>query len=262
MNLLKSKTTFKKTILFLGFISVVFCSYSQNSNDSTKRMINFKGALSITNNGFSIVPSFSLGKPATMAILSIGGKRFSFEPELRFALEGKPWSFIFWGRYKLFNQAKFSMNIGLHPALNFRTDTITSKGVTNEMIITRRFLAGEIYPNYHLSKTISVGMYYLHARGMDKGSTKQTDYIAFRSQFSNIPIIKKVFLRFSPQIFYLKTDDKEGFYVNSVLTLARRNFPLSISSILNKAIQTTIVSKDFDWNLSLVYTFDKKYMKQ
>ncbi|MCU0339256.1 MAG: hypothetical protein MUE30_05180, partial [Spirosomaceae bacterium] len=77
-------------------------SFSQTT-DSTAQIINFKSTTSITNNGFSFIPAFSLGRPAAIFNLNInGGKRFSFEPEFRFALEdGRPWSFIFIWRYKL-----------------------------------------------------------------------------------------------------------------------------------------------------------------
>ena len=50
------------------------------------------------------------------------------------------------------------------------------------------------------------------------------------------------------------------FTSNSTLTLAMRNFPLSVSSLINKTIQTNIpIGNDFLWNVSLIYTFNKKY---
>jgi len=38
---------------------------------------------------------FTLGKPAAIFDLSVGNERLAFEPQFRFSLEGKPWSFIF-----------------------------------------------------------------------------------------------------------------------------------------------------------------------
>lgn len=70
----------------------VLCSYTQEA-DETKPVYHFNGNVSVTNNGFSLIPSFSLGKPATIATLSVGGERFSLDPQFRFDLEGlKPWS--------------------------------------------------------------------------------------------------------------------------------------------------------------------------
>ena len=250
-------------ICFVLALLRTFTHFSFSQNDTTKRILNFKGSISATNNGFSVIPSFALGKPATIINLAIGGKKFSFEPELRFSLEGKPWSFLFWGRYKLLKTDKFSLNIGMHPALNFRAEIVsTANGDSKEVMVTRRYLAGEFSPSYQLSKNIGVGVYYLYSRGIDEGTTKNTNFVALRGNLSNIPLSKKLFLQFNPQIFYLKTDDRDGVYFTSIMTLTKRDFPISISSIMNKAIQTNIVSKDFDWNVSLVYSFNKKFVRE
>jgi hypothetical protein len=62
-------------------------------------------------------------------------------------------------------------------------------------------------------------------------------------------------MRVSPQIYYLKTDDKDGFYLASTLTLAKNGLPLTLSSTLNKILKSSIPSDDFVWNLSLVYNY-------
>jgi hypothetical protein len=70
------------TLILLYFLRNL--SYAQTV-DSTTQVINFRAATSVTNNGFSFIPAFSLGKPATIFNLNInGGKRLSFEPEFRF----------------------------------------------------------------------------------------------------------------------------------------------------------------------------------
>jgi post-segregation antitoxin (ccd killing protein) len=69
-------------------------------------------------------------------------------------------------------------------------------------------------------------------------------------------------MRFVPQIYYLKMDESDGFYFTSSLTLARRNFPITVSALINKTIQTEIsASKDFVWNASLIYSFNNRYVK-
>jgi len=67
-------------------------------------------------------------------------------------------------------------------------------------------------------------------------------------------------LRFNPQVYYLKMDEDDGFYASATLTLARQNFPVSVSALVNRTIQTDIpVGEDFIWNVSLIYSFNKKY---
>lgn len=68
-------------------------------------------------------------------------------------------------------------------------------------------------------------------------------------------------MRFSPQVYYLNQDKEDGFYITSTLAFTKRRFPLSVMAIFNKTIETDITgSKDFVWNVSLVYSFSKHYV--
>ena len=130
------------------------------------------------------------------------------------------------------------------------------------MMVTRRYLAGELAPNYFLTPTISVGMYYLYSHGLDQGTTRNTHFLTVNSNFSSIRLSNQLFLRVSLQVYYLKLDNQDGFYVTSTVTLAKRNFPLSLSAIVNKVIQTTISgSDDFVWNATVMYAFTKNYVR-
>lgn len=136
-------------------------------------------------------------------------------------------------------------------------------GVTTEQTVTQRFLPFELLPNFSLSKNVSMGIYYLWARGLeDKDQTRYTHFLSLRTNFNHIKVYRQVFLKIYPQFYYLKLDERDGFFVGSSLTLAMRDFPLSISSTLNKALETNIAVKDFDWNISLVYSFDTEFIKK
>ncbi|MBL0358220.1 MAG: hypothetical protein IPP72_15720 [Chitinophagaceae bacterium] len=248
----------KKTVyLIFIFLSLTHFSFSQ-SEDSTKKNSHFSGSVSVTNNGISIVPSFSLDKPAAQFNLSLAKNRFSFEPDIRFSLAGKPWSFLFWARYKLVTNHKFKMNVGTHLGLNFKTSILPIGGDTNEVTITRRYLAAELSPNYFLSKNISVGMYYLYSHGLDAGTIGNTHFITINANFSNIKITDEFFIKVNPQFYYLKLDAQDGFYFTYSFTLAKKNFPISVSAIINKEINSTITgSKNLLWNASLTYSFNK-----
>jgi hypothetical protein len=246
--------------LVVGLTSLTQLSFSQTT-DSTRQVINFRSSISVTNNGFSFIPAFSLGKPALIFNFNVNaGKRLSFEPEFRFSLlDAKPWSFIFIWRYKLINQPRFQLTTGAHlPAVPFRTVEYMRDGVKYETLANYRFLPVELYPNWNITKNISLGVFYLYAYGFGD-ATRHTNFVSLRANFSNIPLSKSLYLRFNPQLLYLRLDTKDGYYFASNLTLAKRNFPLSISSIINKPLSTRIAGKDFDWNVSLVYTFDKQF---
>jgi hypothetical protein len=191
----------------------------------------------------------------------MGKKKLFFEPQLKFSLKGKPWSFLFWWRYKLITDKKFTLTLGGHPALNFRTDSFYINGEQRATIVARRYLAGEVVPNYFISKNISVGLYYLYSRGLDHGTIRKGHFLTVNTSFSHIKLGDKFFARFTPQVYYLYQDGKDGFYFTSSLTLVKRNFPISFQSLTNKIIQTNVPgSYDFLVNFSLIYSFNKTYV--
>lgn len=237
-------------------------SFAQKA-DTIRVANNFSGAVTVTTKGISTVPNLTLGKPAAIFDLSMGKRNLTFEPQLRFALEGRPWSFLFWWRYKLVKTEKFRVSIGAHPALSFKTTSLVTGGVTEKTTKVYRYLAGELSPTYLLSENTSIGMYYLYSRGIEKILTRNTNLIALRSNFSNIKISNQFFFGINSQIYYLKMDEHDGFYLNSTLTLAKSDFPVSLSAMFNKRIKSDIpADNDFIWNVSLRYAFNKEYIEK
>lgn len=226
-----------------------------------EKVTNFKTVVTVTNNGMSLIPTFSLGKPAIVFDASIG-RRLTFDPMIRYSLEGKPWSFIFWWRYKLIKPSKFQMTLGAHPSVMFKTINGSINGVPTEIIRGRQYVVGELYPYYMISSHISAGMYYNYSRGFAKDDTKNLHFLTARASFTNLSLSKSLMLNVVPQLYYLKMDQRDGFYATSAFTLSKRNFPFSVSSVVNKTIQSDIASDDFVWNLSLNYTFQKKYVER
>lgn len=249
----------KKFLFQLFFLSFSFFSFAQQG-ERTKAPFHFGGGVTITNNGISLIPNLTLGKPAVLFDLAAGKGKLSFEPQFRFALSGKPWTFIFWWRYKLIKTDKFQIGIGAHPAFLFRNKTYLIDSIPNDLIVVQRYLAAEVSPSYNISKNTSIGFYYLFAHGLEKDGVQFTNFIAVRASLSNIKLTEKYFLKFNPQFYYLKMDINDGFYFTSSLSLARRNFPLAVSSTFSKSISTNIPSgKSLVWNVSLVYSFNKEY---
>lgn len=250
----------KIVVLFLFLYSFEF-TYAQTI-DNTKTEYHFSGSIGATNNGISVIPTFSLGKPAAIFNMSIGNQKISFEPEFRASLEGKPWNLILWWRYKFLNDDKFKFNVGAHPALSFKTVPDDVGGVQRDIIKVNRFLAGELSFSYFLSKNTSIGSYYLYSRGIEYGTTRNTNFLTLNSSFSNIKLSDAFALRFSPQVYYLKMDAKDGVFFSSTLTLTKKNFPISVSALVNKIIKTDINTKNFVWNATIAYSFNNKFVKK
>lgn len=250
----------KSSVLLSLFLILGLHSFSQTTEN--KKSYRFGTVVTVTNKGISTIPNLTLGKPAVLFDFIVGGDRFSFEPSFRFAMEGKPWSFLFWWRYKLVESGKMHFTIGAHPALSFRRMNITKNGVTKEDMLLRRILGAELSPNYSFTKNINIGLYYLYAYGIESDLSKHTNFINLRSNFSNIKLSDQYSLRFSPQFYYLNIDKKDGFYYNLILSMNKKNFPLSISALANRAFKTNITSKkELLWNVSLIYSFNGRYSK-
>jgi hypothetical protein len=249
-----------KKSIFICILIITHNTFCQ-TNETIDNEINLKTRFSITNNGFSFIPTFSLGKPAIITNLSLSTKRFSVDPELRYSAEGKPWAFVVMWRYKVFIDNKLQVSFGAHlPALAFKNVTNIINNIPQDDIIVQRYLPIESIFNYSISKNNSINILSLRAFGMDINTAKTTDFISITDTFSNIGLSNNISLRISPQVFYLRTGANEGFYFAAGLTVSKKEFPFSISSMINKAVETNIAAKTIDWNVSLNYTIDKKYI--
>jgi hypothetical protein len=252
---------YKHSFLLFILLSVSYISYSQKP-DSTKVPGYFNGTITLTNKGISSIPNLTLGKPAAIVFMSVG-RRLRFEPEFRFALEGKPWMFIFWWRYDLLNTEKLLFKVRANPTVVFKTVSVTTNDIADEIQRASRTLTGDLTTSYFPTKNISLGTYYMYVYGVEKDAIKNTHYLALRSALSNIKLTEQFYMGFNPSVYYLKMDENHGFYVNAGLNLAKRNFPLSVSTLINKTLHTQIpIGENFLWNVSLVYTFNNKYIKQ
>ncbi len=227
------------------------------AQDSVKTRVptTLDGAISITTKGISVIPSFTLGKPAGQLNMTVRHGPWSFEPEFRFGLNAKPWSFLFWGRYQLVRGDRLHIQVGAHPALNFRAQGIVLGGVTQSGIVARRYITAEVSPSYRLTPHVTVGSYYLASRGLDPGTVRTTNFLTARVTLSSLHLSELYTLSIAPQFFYLKTDAQDGWYVNSGATLNRRGTPFSVSATANKPLRSTIAGgQTFLWNVSLTYT--------
>lgn len=231
--------------------------------DTTEYGIHFKSNIAITNNGFSFIPSLSLGKPAAIITLAIGAKKLSFDPEFRFSLEGKPWSFIFIWRYKLINTQKLQLTAGVHlPALNFKTVSVVKNGIVQDIIQNQRFISAELSPSIQVSKNIQVGFIYLYGKGIESDAPQNTHFIALKSSITSNKLCKNYIVKFTPQVFYLNMDKVDGYYASWGCSIVKDNFPLSLSTMMYTPISTKIIGKNFDWNISINYSFNKNFVSK
>ena len=168
-------------------------------------------------------------------------------------MNGKPWSYIYWLRYKYRKTENFGVNAGVHPSYVFREVAFNINGIQENRFVGVRYFAAEIVPTYYFSKKFALGIHYLYSWGLDNYATQKSEFLSFQPKFSNIPIAKNYYFNFNPQLFHLVLDDKSGTYVSESLFINRVNFPVNISSIFTYKIDSTIPGDDIVWNVGLNY---------
>jgi hypothetical protein len=242
-------------IYVFSFLIVISISANSQKPDSLKMPFVATGSVTINTQGISTFPNLSLGKPAAIFDLTLG-RRLTFEPSMRFALEGRPWTFIFWWRYKLVQNERFRLSLGGHPALSFKMQNIQTNNGEKEIMAVYRYLATEVAPTFVISKNITAGVHYIYSRGVEEVLVRNSNFVALRSAITNIKIAGDYFFRLNPQVYYLNMDGIDGIYLNGVAGLSKRNFPLSVAALVNSPITTDIAAGNkFLWNLGLIYSF-------
>ena len=253
-------TNLKKT-LFILIITVLSVNAQDKNNSKT---LFFAGNINLTNNGFSFIPLFSLGKPATTVNLSVGGKRLSFDSQLRFDLDGmRPWSFLFGWNYRLVQNKKFNLRLGsFFPAYAFNNIEYTIQSININVLTPQRYFIWNVFMSYNFSSKINVGVYYLNGRGLEKiDQTKSGNFFSLRLFANKINISKSIYTNLNPEFYFLKIDSNNGFYLANTFSLHHIKVPIFFSSTINKAINSNLNAKTFDWNIALNYKFRSSFKK-
>lgn len=254
------KTFFNSTLLiFLLFFAAK--DLLAQKKDST---LSINGMISVTNNGFSFIPAFTLNKPASIAIVSVSKGKWSVETQVRTSLEGRPWSMAFISRYKLVNSAKAQVTAGLYyPGVSFFESLVNKNGVSETVLQSQYSIAPELNLSFPVNKNFVYGATYMFNRGLGRNPFPLNGhFVGVWSSLSNLKISKTVRFAISPQVFYLTADQYSGYYTAANLTLSKEKFPITISSMMFKSLRSDLGGKNADWNVSLNYVFGSKFIKK
>lgn len=244
----------KRIILLLFVLHVSMNVFPQVEENESK--IHVAGSAGLTNNGISLIPNFSLGDPAAMFSVLISRGRLSFVNDFSFSLEAKPWYALYWIKYQVVEKEKFTMTAGTHLGLNFFTSEVEANSIVTEKLQYERYWVADLFPRYLINENVSLGVYYLHSRGLDEGTIDASHFITLNANFSRINISKEAYLGVNPQLYYLNQDGIDGTYFTSAFTLGKGTFPVTLNAMINQPIKTNIsAGNEFVWNFSLVYSF-------
>ena len=238
------------TILF------IFCvSWSAELPDSTKSKLEAKATVSINYNGIAYIPAFSLDKPALIGTLSLVKGRFSYDPQLSYGLNFKPWIVDNWFHYKIVNRPDFEFKIGAVFSAFF-----SEYETENETVLqAQKYLAVEFVSSYKFSPRSSLAFTYLLDRGQDPG-TLSGHFYNLQAEQSDFKLGKKGLLSGSLQLFYIDYNgENDGLFAAANISASIMNIPFSV---FFQGIQALWSNLDpfpgFKWNVGLAYSIQTK----
>ncbi len=243
----------------LLFVELGLVAQEKSSSDSIS---GFSGSVGITNNGFSIIPTFSLNSPAAIVNLAWQKKRFSFEPDIRLVPDASKGGLIWWFRYRLVERKKFAMRVGAHPAFSLVRRNITENGSKSTITEMLRLAAFEIVPSYQISKRFGVSAMFLEGHGLQKHGPQTTRVLFLNTALTPIPLSAQLRLHLFPTLFFLNTDGFKGNYFTMTAALSHNKSPFKLQSTINQTFTSNVPgNKEFMWNVLLGYGFSRKYKR-
>jgi hypothetical protein len=220
------------------------------------------GSFSATNNGFSFIPAFTLGRPAGIFYLSLERNGFSFNTDVRYALEGRPWSISFISRKRVYRAGRAEVSVGLYyPGLSF-TEARDADDPGSVRVQVEQSVSPEVNLSLRATPILSVGTNYMYYRGIGAGSLRNGHYVAAWTNLGGVDLGRRLRLSASGQLFYLDLDGTGGYYGAANVVLSKQEFPVSLSSMMSKTLDSQIPSQDFNWNVSVTYRFSASFVKR
>lgn len=249
-----------KNKLIVFFLFLFFNTANAQTIDSTLKTTSFSGSVGITNNGFAIIPTFSLNSPAAIINLSFKRNRFSFEPDIRLVSDASKGGLVWWLRYKVIDQKKLSLRVGAHPAFSLIRKNVVDNGVSTEITEMLRFAAFEVVPNYQILPNWGVGAMYLQGKGLQNHGPQDTKVLFLNTSISNLKLAGNFRFTLVPVVYFLNTDGFTGDYFTATGIISNTKWPITLGSTINQTFNSNIPgNKDFMWNVTLSYVFSKQY---
>jgi hypothetical protein len=236
----------------LLFIFIFSLTYSREKTDSSTAKLKFNGNVSINSNGLAPIPSFSLDKPALIAALALQKKRFSYDPQIAYGLNMKPWIIDNWLHYRLIQKPRFELRTGLDFSMFFSEyDTGDAKILQGQQYITL-----ELAAIYKFSPKSFLTLMYWSDNGQDPGSIRGNFYNMLYD-ITDIEIGESILFSGTLQIFCVSyTGNNDGLFVSPRIASSVKNIPLSLFFQATQALTSNIEPyPGFRWNMGLGYAF-------
>jgi hypothetical protein len=204
----------------------------------------------MNSNGIAYIPAFSLDKPAIIGAFSLRKGRFSYDPQLSYGLNLKPWIIDNWFHFRIMDRQAFELKAGAVIS-GFFTEYETED---ETLLQVQKYLAAELVTTYRFTPVSSMAFTYLIDRGQDPG-TLSGHFFNLQADRSDLKLGKKGLLSASLQLFYIDyTGDNDGLFTAASVSASLRNIPFSIFFQGIQPLWSNInPSPRFKWNAGLAY---------
>jgi hypothetical protein len=211
-------------IVCMIFIMISSFSYAVEDQDSTKKKLVADATISINSNGIASIPAFSLGQPAAMATIKLKKGRFSYDPQLAYGLNMKPWYIDNWFHFEIIDRTAFSLVTGYNVS-SFFSDYETEDDVFFQ---SQRYIGVELSGIYNITEKKYLALTYKYDKGKDKG-TIRGHFISFAGEWTGISVGQYLLLSSNLQLFYIDYQGKnDGFFISPVISFSVKEQPFSI----------------------------------
>ncbi len=122
--------------------------------DFTRYKPELSGVIILTSNGISQIPAYSLDKPAISAFFYLKLKRFSYEPDINYGIDGRPWGMGNSFMYLITDKKKLKFKSGLALGLAFSYPEVLQGGEMVKINKSERYLIAKLIPSYLISKKL------------------------------------------------------------------------------------------------------------
>lgn len=225
-------------------------------NDSTKAKATLTGLILVTNNGIAQIPAYSLDRPAASALLFLKIRRFSYEPDFNFALDGRPWGFGHSFFYHVAHKNKFRLRMGPALGLAFSYPEVMQNGELVRINKGERYFITKILPSYIFSRRTTLSLIYWNGQNLEKQSINSINFLSALLSITQLPLGNKLYTSWYPQVFYLNVDGDDGLFLSPVVAVGVKNIPFYLSSQVNATLWTKMNPRPaFKWNVAVNYAF-------
>jgi hypothetical protein len=216
-----------------------------------------------TNNGVSIVPAFTLGRPAFIYTSSFGNGTFRIEPEVRMSYDFEPWTVLCWGRYILPSKSKWNFTLASHYALLFAPlETPTNTGI-DRSYNAHRYLAGQITASRPLGGGYTFRYFALTAHGWFEGANPY--FTTLNSVGLGMPELRrnKLKVQLAPQLYTLNFLGSAGFFYSTNYALRWDQSKWSLTGMISQPLvkEASLTVAPVVWNVGLTYNVSHTHQK-